>query len=367
MERAYQTCEYLFEHPELGDQEVLSSQYLCQQLKELGFNVEYPYLQIPTAFRAEYKNGSGKKVCFLAEYDALPGYGINKDENAHACGHNWIAASCIGTAEKMLEHLDEFQGTIVIIGTPAEETFGRKIDLVERGAFKDIDAVLQMHLGSADDIDVHTLAMNSLEFTFTGKASHASSFPELGINALDGVQLMFAGVNALRGHIPSDCRIYGIVKEGGQACNVVCDHAVCQFYIRSKTRAYLKTLTQRIIDCAKGASLMSGAAMDYRYFENSFDELVYDEKLREIFKKHALNEGMEFYETLDGPAGSSDIGNVSQVCPTVYCEIDVHAQPKVNVHEEDFLPYVHGNNARITLDKACRILSKTALEIFKIQ
>ncbi|MDY2957503.1 M20 family metallopeptidase [Floccifex sp.] len=357
--------EYIFNHPELGNEEFQSSQYLVDVLKSHGFDVEYPYCDIPTSFRAEFKKGEGRKVAFLAEYDALPGYGPNKDEVAHACGHNWIAASCLGAAIT-LSKLENISGTIVVIGTPAEETTGGKCELVMKHAFDDIDAAIQMHLGAENNINVVTLAMDSIEFTFKGKASHAAAYPELGVNALDAVQLTFAGINALRQHMKADARVAGIITDGGMACNIVPDHASCQFYIRAAQREYVQILTEKIINCAKGACLMTGCEMDYRFFENSFDDLVYNEELRTDLKK-SLNElGIcSFVEDDSQASGSSDIGNVSHVCPTVYCELDTQANPKVYAHNEDFLEYVHGTNAEETLHIACKAMATTALHVLE--
>lgn len=357
--------EFIFDHPELGNEEAVSSQYLCDVLASHGFTVTYPYLDIPTAFRAEYKNGEGAKVAFLAEYDALPGYGPNKDQNAHACGHNWIAASTLGAAITLSKCTDEFSGSVVVIGTPAEETTGGKAELVQKGAFDDIDAALQMHLGAENNINVVTLAMDSIEFQFHGVAAHAAAYPEKGINALDGVQLMFAGINALRQHMRSDARVAGIITKGGVACNTVPDEATCRFYIRAKDREYLELLTKRVIDCAKGAALMSGAELEYHNFENSYDDMVYHEGLRTQLKKHLYELGVtDFVKADEDASGSSDIGNVSHVCPTVYCEIATGADPKVFAHHEDFLTYVHGENARPTLLTAIKAMAMTALDVF---
>lgn len=357
--------EFIFDHPELGNEEAVSSQYLCDVLASYGFTITYPYLDLPTAFRAEYKNGEGAKVAFLAEYDALPGYGPNKDQNAHACGHNWIAASTLGAAITLSKCTDEFSGTVVVIGTPAEETTGGKAELVQKGAFDDIDAALQMHLGAEHNINVVTLAMDSIEFNFHGVAAHAAAYPEKGINALDGVQLMFAGINALRQHMRSDARVAGIITKGGVACNTVPDEASCRFYIRAKDREYLELLTKRVIDCAKGAALMSGAELEYHNFENSYDDMVYHEGLRTQLKKHLYELGVtDFVKADEDASGSSDIGNVSHVCPTVYCEIATGAEPKVFAHHEDFLTYVHGENARPTLLTAIKAMAMTALDVF---
>ena len=356
--------EFVFEHAELGNEEYISSAYLVQKLKEYGFQVTYPYLDIPTAFRAEYKKGDGLKIAFLSEYDALPGYGETKDKNAHACGHNWIAATTLGAAIGLATLDENFNGTIVVIGTPAEETVGGKCELVDKGAFSDIDAVIQMHLGAENNINVLTLAMDSIEFNFFGVASHAAAYPEKGVNALDAVNLMFAGVNALRQHMKADARVAGIITEGGMACNIVPDKASCRYYIRSKERTYLKELTQKIINCARGAALMTGAELEYHNFENSYDNLIYNESLRNLLKTNLEDLGVSNFVDDFEASGSSDIGNISQVCPTVYCEIDTGAYPKVFAHHETFLDYVHGENARTTLDIATKAMAYTALQIF---
>jgi amidohydrolase len=356
--------EFVFEHAELGNEEYISSAYLVQKLKEYGFQVTYPYLDIPTAFRAEYKKGDGLKIAFLPEYDALPGYGETKDKNAHACGHNWIAATTLGAAIGLATLDENFNGTIVVIGTPAEETVGGKCELADKGAFSDIDAVIQMHLGAENNINVLTLAMDSIEFNFSGVASHAAAYPEKGVNALDAVNLMFAGVNALRQHMKADARVAGIITEGGMACNIVPDKASCRYYIRSKERTYLKELTQKIINCARGAALMTGAELEYHNFENSYDNLIYNESLRNLLKTNLEDLGVSNFVDDFEASGSSDIGNISQVCPTVYCEIDTGAYPKVFAHHETFLDYVHEENARTTLDIATKAMAYTALQIF---
>lgn len=358
--------EYIFAHPELGNEEYESSRYLSETLASYGFSVHYPYLDIPTAFRAEFTNGDGPKIAFLAEYDALPGYGKEKQEVAHACGHNWIAASTLGAAITLSKCCDLFQGTIVVIGTPAEETTGGKAELVEKGAFYDIDAAMQMHLGAENNINVVTLAMDSIEFNFHGLAAHAAAYPEKGINALDGVQLMFAGINALRQHMRNDARVAGIITKGGVACNTVPDEAGCRFYIRAKDRAYLTKLTERVIDCARGAALMCGAELEYHNFENSYDDLNYHDGMRNILKQNLELLGITSFVASDEEAsGSSDVGNVSHVCPLVYCEIETGANPKVYAHHEDFLNYVHGELAQHSLHTAIKAMAATALDIYQ--
>lgn len=357
--------DFILNNPELGGEEYISSKYLTDKIKEYGFEVTYPYLGIDTAFRAELGDDEGTSIAFLAEYDALPGYGENNDEAAHACGHNWIAASTFGACVVLSKIKEHFKGKIVFIGTPAEETIGYKYDLVENGAFNDIDVAFQMHIESENNLNCKSLAMDSIEFEFTGVAAHAASHPHKGVNALDSVNLMFAGVNALRQHVTSDVRIHGIITNGGQAANIVPEKAVCQYYIRAQERTYLEEVTEKVINCAKGASLMTGAKLNYKNFENPFDNIINVKSLQALTKKNLEEVGVvDFLDGMDGPTGSTDIGNVSQVCPTMYTELKLDVSPMVYVHDKAFLKYLDTNKAYDILHKAIKSMVTSSLEIY---
>lgn len=355
-------CDEIFRHPELGNKEFYSSKFLVEEMEKRGFRVQYPYGGLETAFRCEIGSGS-PRVAFLAEYDALPGYGPNKDQNGHACGHNWIAACTFGAAD-VLAHLTEyFDGTIVYIGTPAEETVGGKIDLVNAGCFNDIDAVFQMHLTSGEtQLNNRTLAMDSIEFTFEGVAAHAAGNPWKGVNALDAAYLTFTGINALRQHVTPDTRIHGIIEEGGVAPNIVPSHSVCKFYIRAASREYLNTLTEKVINCARGAELMTGAKMSWRFFENPYDDLRCNPELVELMAANLDTLGVPYNKELKAPGGSSDLGNVSHVCPTCYVSMDVGNTDGSACHEEPFLTHVNSGEAYDKNLKAVKAMAATALD-----
>ncbi|WP_297134115.1 M20 family metallopeptidase [Terrisporobacter sp.] len=359
-----EVCDFIFNNPEIGEEEYISSKYLVDKIKEYGFDITYPYCNIDTAFRAELGDNDGPTIAFLAEYDALPGYGENK-EPAHACGHNWIAASTLGACIVLSKLKDNFKGKIVLMGTPAEETTGGKCDLVKAGAFDDIDVCYQMHIEAFNNINCKALAIDSIEFSFKGVAAHAASHPHMGVNALDAVQLTFAGINALRQHVKSDVRIHGIVSNGGEAPNIVPEKASCKFYIRASERSYLDEVTKKVINCAKGAELMTGAKLSYRYFENSFDNIVNNKVLQNITKNNLIEVGItDILEGKDGPVGSTDIGNVSQVCPTMYTEIALDINPMVYVHEKEFLNYANSEEAYDKLHKSVKAMVGCALDIY---
>lgn len=356
--------DFIFKNPELGGEEYISSKYLVDKISQYGFDVEFPYCNIDTAFRAELGDEDGPRIAFLAEYDALPGYG-DGCQSGHACGHNWIAAGTLGASIVLSKLKEHFNGKIVLIGTPAEETIGNKCDLVKEGAFEDIDVVFQMHLEEFNNVHCEALAMDSIEFTFRGVAAHAASHPHLGVNALDAVQLTFAGINALRQHIKSDVRIHGIISDGGEAPNIVPDRASCKFYVRSEERRYLEEVTEKVINCAKGAELMTGAKLSYRYFENSFDNIINNSVLQKLMKKNLESVGItDFVELGGGPTGSTDIGNVSQVSPTMYTEIALDINPISRVHEEAFLQHVNSEEAYDKLHKSVKSMATAALEVY---
>lgn len=359
--------QFIFDHPELGNEEYESSRYLAGQLEKLGFDVTYPYAGVPTALRADLKHGDGPTVAFLAEYDALPGYGPDKKQNAHACGHNWIAATCYGACAAFARCRDSFNGTVSLIGAPAEETTGGKIDVIKGGGYKDVDAALQCHLGSdLTSMDAVFLAMDSLEFTFHGKSAHAAAQPEAGINALDAVMLTFSGINCLRQHVTPDVRIHGIVSEGGKAINTVPDLGQCKFYIRAAKRKYLNGLRERVICIAKGAAMMTGCEMEWRFFENSFDNLVCHAKLKELMTRNLQSLGVTEFQKSDGKgSGSSDVGNVSQICPTCYAEIATGLGGDITAHMEEFLQAVVGPHADKSMLLATKAMAMTAMEIFE--
>lgn len=360
--------DHLFHHPEISGEEYESAKYLARMMESFDFTVKFPYPdseEIDTAFIAEFVTGDGPTIAFLAEYDALPGY-KTPSGNGHACGHNWIASTMCGTAIVLSKLKDHFEGRILLIGTPAEETYGGKINMLKEGAFEGVDIVFQAHLANETVLDSAALAMTDYEFEFTGKAAHAASYPENGINALDAVQLTFAGISALRQHVRQDVRIHGIVKEGGTATNIIPDRGVCHITVRAQDREYLKHVSSRVIECGKGASLMTRAEFTYRQLGNSFDDLINVPSLMTLTKKNLMDVGItNFTPQNDAPTpGSTDIGNVSYLCPTFYIEVDLEADEPLFVHEEEALNYVNSQYAYDKMSQVIRAFSSSALELF---
>ncbi|MUV37008.1 Peptidase M20 domain-containing protein [Lentibacillus sp. JNUCC-1] len=328
-QQLFEIGDTLYENPELGDEEFQSMQLLVDFLKQHHFQVETGIINRPTAFKAVFTSDRpGPTIAFLAEYDALP-------EVGHGCGHNLIAAMGVGAGVTLSKVVHETGGKVMVIGTPAEETNGAKVAMSEAGVFDDVDVAMMVHGADQSYASGSTSAMEALQFTYTGKASHAAAEPEAGINALDGVIQLFNGINALREHLSSDARLHGIITEGGQAANVVPDRAVAQFYIRAKERTYLDTVIEKVKNIAEGAALMTGASLEVSNYETSFDNLVTNEALSETFTKRLREVSVHPVYPGEQSFGSTDMGDVSKVAPAIHPFIGLN-EPGLVFHTKEF-------------------------------
>ena len=331
--------EYIYKNPELGRKEFKACEAHKNLLKKYGFEIEENYIGIPTAYLAKYSSGKkGIKIGYLAEYDALP-------EIGHGCGHNILGTTSIGAGILLKEYIDEFGGEVLIFGTPAEETFGAKVDMAEAGCFDDIDVAMISHpTGKNHEKSGTSQAMEALQFTFRGKTAHAAGDPYNGINALDGVIQFFNSVNALRQQTKTSARIHGIISNGGEAANIIPDLAVANFYIREATTKEMLKLSERVKNCAKGAALATGTSLEIENYEYTFKHLVTNEKLSSIYTKNLELQGIKDIPISD-PTGSSDCGDVSHHCPTIHtyfpiskCELTGHSLEfaKATITEEAY-------------------------------
>lgn len=305
--------DYLYENPELGNCEFKAAEAHAALLEKYGFAVERAYMGMPTGYRAEYRSGkAGPRICFMAEYDALP-------EVGHGCGHNLLGACSIAAGILLKSAVDEIGGNVIVLGTPAEETNGAKVEYAKRGAFLDIDAVIMSHPCTKYFYQSGaTMAMDTLQFEFTGLAAHAASAPHAGINALDAVIATFNNINALRQQILPDSRIHGIITEGGAAPNIIPDHCVCKFYVRTLNDLYLPFLIDKVKDCAKGAAVATGCKLNISRFELGYKALVTNETLSRVYTDCLKELGVTNLRGPEKASGSADAGDVSHVCPTVH-------------------------------------------------
>lgn len=348
--------EKLYDHPELGNEEYRSMEVLVDYLKKHQFDVETGLVDVPTSFRAEFTSEKpGPTVAYLAEYDALPGIG-------HGCGHNLIAATSVGAGIALSKMIEEVGGKVVILGTPAEETNGAKVPMAAQGVFDDIDVAMMAHPGGVSEESGATLAIDAIQFAFTGKTSHASAAPEEGINALDGVIQLFNGINALREHVPSDVRMHGIISQGGEAANVVPGYAVAQFYFRAETRSTLDDIVKKVKKIAEGASAISGATVEISNYELSNDNLVTNQHLSERFIDNLKAITDESIEPAGKAGGSSDIGNVSHVVPAIHPHIGMNDASLI-AHTKRFADTTVTQDGRDFIKKGVLSLAQTGWDV----
>ncbi|MDP0488636.1 MAG: M20 family metallopeptidase [Fusobacterium sp. JB020] len=304
--------EYLYNNPEIGREEIKASKAHIELLKNNGFEITEKYIGIKTAYKAEYKSKKkGPRICFMAEYDALP-------EIGHGCGHNILGVTSVGAGIILKEFVDIYGGSVIVLGTPAEENFGAKVDMAKAGVFDDIDVAIISHpTGGCHKKSSSSQAIQALEFKYIGKSAHAAGDPYNGINALDAVIQLFNSVNALRQQIKSTSKIHGIISKGGEAANIIPDLGVANFYIREKTTKEMEKLSEKVINCAKGGAIATGCKLEIRNYEYTFKHLITNEKLSNIYSENLMKLGIKKIEMSESD-GSTDAGDVSHVCPTIH-------------------------------------------------
>lgn len=315
-DRLAEISEYIYHNPELGNQEFKAVEILTSFLEEHHFTVEREFLNIKTAFRATFDSKKeGPTIGYLCEYDALP-------EIGHGCGHNMIGPMSAGAGVLLSKIVDEVGGRIIVYGTPAEETDGAKVILAENGVFDELDVAMMAHPASETIRSGDTIALYPLQFTYKGKTAHAAASPHEGINALNSVIQLFNGIDALRQHVTPDVRMHGIITSGGVAANIVPDEAVAQFYFRAATKETLEDVVEKVKKIAEGAALMTGATLSMERYELPYDNLVTNENLSEAFNENLRMLGITEIKEKKS-AGSSDIGNVSHITPTIHPYIGI--------------------------------------------
>ena len=299
-------------HPELALHEEHAVAQLVPFLLAHGFQrVERGVYDMPTAFRGEWGHGP-VTIGVCAEYDALP-------EIGHACGHNLIATAGVGAAIGLIAALEPAEARIVILGTPAEEHIGGKVMMLSRGAFADIDVAMMAHPMAVDFADPPMLGVAHVDVEYRGRAVHASVAPEQGVNALDAVVLAYQAIAQLRHHIRRDARIHGIITNGGTAANVVPEFAAATFYVRAARPQYLQELKRRVQGCFDAGASATGCEMSVDWHEElEYAPLRSNRPLAEAYRRNGEALGRTFIDLKNVSTGSSDMGNVSQVVPSIH-------------------------------------------------
>jgi amidohydrolase len=341
--------------PELGWAEVKSSHWIADALRTAGYAVEAPAFGLPTAFVATTGRGP-LHIAICAEYDALPSIG-------HACGHNVIASSAVGAAIGLSGLADDLGLTVRVIGTPAEEAGdqGGKVVLLERGAFEGVHAAMMVHPSPSNVATPSMIAAASFDITYSGKAAHAASWPELGINAADALTVAQTAIGLLRQHILGTDRIHGIITKGGDAPNVVPAHTTARYMVRSLRLDGLETLRDRVLHCFEAGALATGTTMEVSGGASPYAQVEHDPDIAALFQRNAEALGRVF-TTPARASGSTDMGNVSLVIPSIHPFLSIDCAPAVN-HQPEFTVFAARPAADRAVIDAAVAMAWTAVDI----
>ena len=358
-------------HPELNYQEFYSSDALAGFLERHDLTVERGVGGVETAFRAVIPGGggSGPTIAVLAEYDALP-------EIGHGCGHNLIAMAAMGAALGLKANAQDLPGTVMVIGTPAEEGGGGKIRLLEAGVFDRVDATLSSHPFSNRTIvpataargESWSLAMVGFRYMYHGRAAHAAAYPEAGINALNAVIHLFTGIDALRQHLRDDVRMHGVITDGGTAPNVVPQFAAANFMLRSRDGRYLSDeVVGKVRAVAEGAAAMTGARLEVEEFYPFYENVQPNVTLAQAMSANLEALGVRLDEPIPGRPGSgasTDFGNVSKAMPGYELRYAVSETP-VPSHTTDMQETAVTDLALSNALQVAKALSLTATDLLR--
>lgn len=346
-------------NPELRFEEHKAAGWIAELLLARGFEVERGIAGMETALRARCGNPKGPRVAILGEYDALP-------EIGHACGHNLIAASAVGAFLAAASVVDRAGGEVVFLGTPAEEGGGGKIKMISAGVFDGLDAAMMFHPFDRDVLAHPALASAWVAMSFQGSPAHAAAAPHDGTSALTACMDTFRLIDGQRVHFRDGVRVHGFITDGGQAVNIIAEHAACEFSVRARTLEELERVRAIVERCAAGAAMASGVEvatstrMGYRDMRNNMP-------LARRFGAHLESATTGRPKTFEVDArvgaGSTDMGDVSHVVPSIHPYLAIVDENESLCHQHRFALAAASERGLRTAKDAAKALARTALEV----
>lgn len=356
----------IHDKPEVSNYEFFASETLSDQLKSIGFTIELPAAGHRTGFAATYKSGKpGPTVAFLAEYDALAGLG-------HGCGHNIFGATSALAGAALKSIVDELGGEVRVYGTPGEEggeEGSAKASFANKGYFDDVDFALCVHPGTKtrNGLSARNYACAPVDIEFHGRSAHAAGCPQNGLNALDAQILVYNAIGILRQQLTDKIRIHGVIVEGGQAPNVIPDYTKSKYFIRAVDRETLDDLYKKVEKIVEGSALSTGTKGHMQLFQNRVDNMVLTPKLDAIYEKNLKSLGLGV-DHLSNPykvmPGSSDVGNVSHVVPTIQPFISI-TDTDIAGHSIEMVEASASPKALKAIVIGAKALALTALDLFE--
>jgi len=345
-------------HPELNFEEHFAHDLLVDQLRSAGLETTAHAYGVDTAFEASVGE-QGFNVAVLCEYDALPGIG-------HACGHNIIATAGLGAGLAAAIVAEQAGGTLRIMGTPAEEGGGGKIAMARQGAFDDVGAAMMVHPADADLIAMDTIALQELLVRYHGKAAHAAAAPWDGRNALDAAVLGYMNVAAMRQHIRPNERVHGVITKGGDKANIVPAETAMEWIVRSGTIESLQPLKQRVLTCLETAATACACTVDSEWHSHTYADMIDNGPIVAAYVDNAARVGRNVVD----PAaigrhvvGSTDMGNVSYLVPSIHPMIKVAADG-VAIHTVEFAEWARSADGDKAVLDGAKAMAMTIVDLW---
>lgn len=349
--------QIMYDHPEIGNEEFETMKLLVNYLNKVGFKTTSGYV-VPTGFLGEYDTGKeGPTIAVMCEYDALP-------EVGHGCGHNLIAGIGVATGEAIKEIIDQFGGKLLVVGTPAEENFGGKVSMSEAGVFDEVDVALMVHPGTKNGVGGRSNALNPIKFEFFGTNAHACK-PQSGASALDAAVMSYLQINLLRQFVNPHTYIHGVIKDGGEAANVIPAYASLEYYFRAPTMGYAKEITEKAVKAVDAICQANGVTYKTSTYECPYEDTVINYKLADILAGKYEELGVvDVHPVEETAAGSTDVGAVSYRCPTIQGNIKICGE-EVNGHTVEMAQATISQEGKNGLIKASQGLALTILELLE--
>lgn len=356
--KAYmELVQTMYDNPEIGNEEFETMKLLVGYLDKVGFKTTSGYV-VPTGFIGEYDTGKeGPTIAVMCEYDALP-------EVGHGCGHNLIAGIGVATGEAVKEIIDQFGGKLLVVGTPAEENFGGKVSMSEAGVFDEVDVALMVHPGSRNGVGGRSTALNPIKFEFFGTNAHACK-PQQGASALDAAVMSYLQINLLRQFVNQNTFIHGVIKDGGEAANVIPAYASLEYYFRAPTMSYAKEVTEKAIQSVDAICKANNVTYKISTYECPYEDTIINYKLAEILAEKYTELGVEnIYPVEEIAGGSTDVGAVSYRCPTIQGNIKICGE-EVSAHTVEMARATISKAGEKGLINASQGLALTVLELLE--
>lgn len=356
-------ADLIYDFAEKSAEEYKSMELLTDYLQNEGFTVERG-ITLDTAFRATWDNcraavdDEGKNTApvlgILVEYDALEDIG-------HACGHHMQGPAGIGAAIAIKEVMKDYPFKLVIYGTPAEETLGGKIVMLDAGYMKELDLALMSHGSPNTSVDEKCMALENFVVTFHGVKSHAAISPDEGRSALDAALLSFHAIEMLREHVKDDTRMHYTIRNAGGPPNVVPDLTVAEYTLRSYSTSYLNTVVERFYNILKGAALMTDTTYDIQR-DLPFKSKIVCHSVNDLLMKNAAYEKAPSIAAPRKKTGSTDFGNVLYEIPGSCIRI-AFTKPDAQPHSQEYLEAGKTDKAHDAICYAAKIMADTFCDV----